>query len=152
MPARVLAFRNALLLLKAPATVRDRSVLRTALDLTFAFRFVVRAVLRLALVIWLALVLRSAWVLRSECAVRLTEVFEMLWAAEVLLLRKVVRVAAWLTLPLLTLAWKLVRAGVWDIAGLALRVTAGRALTCATLPPPCGVAPPPRAAVFAGAA
>jgi hypothetical protein len=51
MPARVLALRNALLLLKAPATERERSVLRTAADLTFAFTFVVRAVLRLALVL-----------------------------------------------------------------------------------------------------
>src|SRR5450759_2079001 len=39
MPARVTGLLNALLLLNAPATERDFNVLRTALDLTFAFSF-----------------------------------------------------------------------------------------------------------------
>src|SRR5450756_1496464 len=39
MRARVFRSRNALLLLNAPATERDFNVLRTALDLTFAFSF-----------------------------------------------------------------------------------------------------------------
>jgi len=117
MPARVLALRNALLLLKAPATELERSVLRTAVDLTFAFRFVVRGVLRFA------------WVLRLELttAARLTEVFGVLWTTEVLLRRTVVRVVALLILPRLALAWKL-RADERDIAGPAPRDTAGRAL------------------------
>jgi hypothetical protein len=71
--------------------------------------------------------------LELTTAARLMEAFGVRWTTEVLLRWTVVRVAAplslaRLTLPRLTLAWKLGRADERDIAGPALRDTAGRAL------------------------
>ncbi len=107
--ARVLALRNALLLLKAPATERERSVLRTAADLTFAFRFVVRAfrfVVRAFRFVVRAFrfVVRAVLRLELTTAARLMEMFGVRWTTEVLLRRMDVRVAARLTLPRLTSA------------------------------------------------
>src|ERR1022692_1001339 len=110
MPARLPGLRSAPRSCMAPATEREPSALRTALDLTLAFRFLSRVVLRFVSRVVPRFVLRVAFrlVLRVvprfalrtllwlelTTAPRLTEVRETLRTPDGPAPRKVVRLAA----------------------------------------------------------
>src|SRR5450756_2010142 len=130
MPARVTGLLNALLLLNAPATERDFNVLRTALDLTFAFSFALDVAFSFALeVAFSFFALRVAFRLEVVSALLPTDLLRVLRvvADRLRVLRAVERT---------TLRPELDRADERDIVG--------RALTRA--PPPPRATPPACAA------
>src|SRR5450759_351439 len=98
MPARVTGLLNALLLLNAPATERDFNVLRTALDLTFAFSFALDVAFSFALdVAFSFFALRVAFRLEVVSALLPTD---LLWVLRVVADRlRVLRAVERTTLP-----------------------------------------------------
>src|ERR1039458_3480416 len=131
MRARVLGLLNALLLRNAPATEREFSVLRTSLDFTALFSFVLNVAFRFAF----CLAFRPEFVR----ALVLTDLLGVLRVAadRLRVLRAVVRA----TLPL-----ELDRADEWDIARLELTCEPPPRApppACAPPPPPPPTCPPP---------
>src|SRR5665811_2339836 len=138
MPARVTGLLNALLLLNAPATERDFNVLRTALDLTFAFSFALDVAFSFALDVAFSFALDVAF---SFFALRVAFRLELVSALLPTDLLRVLRVIAdrlrvLRAVERTTLPPELDRADERDIVG--------RALTRA--PPPPRATPPACAA------
>jgi hypothetical protein len=80
MLARVCALRNAFVLRSAPATERELSALRTALDLIFAFGIALGV--EFGAVLEFRVVLRVAFRVKLLCARPLTELLGVLRVAE----------------------------------------------------------------------